>query len=382
MTDSTGRRRARRAFGSIEVRPGGRFRARYLVGPNKWRTAPTTFATRGEADAWLNRERVRLEQEAAGSPKSVRRERPPRLREYAATWIADRSLRPSTRRTYEGYLRLHVTATALGARRLDEITPADVRAWHADLGSDHPTGRARAYAFVKAVLKTAVDDDLIPANPCRIVGAGQSRPTTEVEVLTPEQVDALAAQLDSTSALAVLLGAYGQLRIGEALALRRRDVDLERGGLDISRQATAVGTAMVVGPPKTRAGVRNVALPAFVLERLRQHLATLPAGRDRLLFPASDPSAPTKTQTMSDRVHRAAVRAGLPSTFRYHHLRHTGLTLLADAGASVAELQARAGHTTPSMALRYQHARAERDRGLADRLGELVAERREAGERP
>lgn len=61
-----------------------------------------------------------------------------------------------------------------------------------------------------------------------------------------------------------------------------------------------------------------------------------------------------------------------PEAFPYHHLRHTGLSLLAENGAGMAELQARAGHATAGIAMRYQHARAERDRALADRLGEVA----------
>jgi hypothetical protein len=48
------------------------------------------------------------------------------------------------------------------------------------------------------------------------------------------------------------------------------------------------------------------------------------------------------------------------------------LSLLAESGASMAELQARAGHATAGIAMRYQHARAERDRSLAERLGSVA----------
>ena len=89
-----------------------------------------------------------------------------------------------------------------------------------------------------------------------------------------------------------------------------------------------------------------------------------------MLFPREPGSdVPVHLSTFSTEHFKRAVRStDLPASFRFHHLRHTGLTLLASAGASVAELQARAGHTTPGIALRYQHARAERDKALAERL--------------
>jgi hypothetical protein len=57
---------------------------------------------------------------------------------------------------------------------------------------------------------------------------------------------------------------------------------------------------------------------------------------------------------------------------RFRDLRHSGLTWSAATGTSVAELMRRAGHTSPAAALRYQHATEDRDRALADALGELA----------
>ena len=52
--------------------------------------------------------------------------------------------------------------------------------------------------------------------------------------------------------------------------------------------------------------------------------------------------------------------------------RHTGLTLAAQSGATIAELQARAGHSTPSTVMLYQHATEVRDRALAEALSRLA----------
>ncbi|MGQ0825115.1 MAG: hypothetical protein ACT4OX_08855 [Actinomycetota bacterium] len=60
-----------------------------------------------------------------------------------------------------------------------------------------------------------------------------------------------------------------------------------------------------------------------------------------------------------------------------HDLRHAGATLAAQAGATTRELMARLGHSSPRAALRYQHASAERDRGLAARLDELFTRPRD-----
>lgn len=365
---------ARSSFGSIRRLPSGRYQARYqLDGTGASRAAPTTFTTRAEASSWLARERVRLEASLSSSPRATRA-RAPKLLDYCETWLNDRPLRPSTRQTYRRYLDLHILPV-LGPLRLDEITPATVRAWHQALAPKAPTVRARTYATLKTILGTAVSDEFIDANPCRIRGASQARPATDVVILEPTEVAALAAEMPERYRLAIFLGAYCQLRVGEALALRRRDIDLKAGRISVTRGVTWVEGEPLFGPPKTRAGVRSVALPSNVEQALTAHLRTIGRAGDALLFEGGIRDGwPPRLQTFADVVKRAAHRAGLPSTFRYHHLRHSGLTLLASAGASVAELQARAGHSTPHMALRYQHAREQRDRDLATRLADLVKE--------
>ena len=68
---------------------------------------------------------------------------------------------------------------------------------------------------------------------------------------------------------------------------------------------------------------------------------------------------------------RAKALAGRPD-LTFHALRHTGAVLAAASGATIAELMARLGHTTPAMAMRYQHAAADRDRVIADALSRLA----------
>ena len=58
---------------------------------------------------------------------------------------------------------------------------------------------------------------------------------------------------------------------------------------------------------------------------------------------------------------------------RVHDLRHVGAVLAAQSGATTAELMHRLGHTTPQMALQYQHVAEGRDADIAERLSKLAA---------
>ena len=59
----------------------------------------------------------------------------------------------------------------------------------------------------------------------------------------------------------------------------------------------------------------------------------------------------------------------------FHDLRHTGQTLAAAAGASLADLMRRLGHSSMSAAKRYLHATDARDQEIALALSQLAAQK-------
>src|SRR5205085_6056147 len=101
-----------------------------------------------------------------------------------------------------------------------------------------------------------------------------------------DQVYALADRVSPRFRALVLLAALGGLRRGELFALARRDVDLLHRTVDVrvQRQETKGGAALV-GPPKTAAGRRTLALPDELVVELRAHLERWTApGPDALVF--------------------------------------------------------------------------------------------------
>jgi len=134
----------------------------------------------------------------------------------------------------------------------------------------------------------------------------------------------------------------------------------------------------IVGSPKSAAGFRTVAVPAVVLEVMRQHLAEfVAAGGEALLFTGGKGAALRRSNFQRAVDWAESVRkAGLPQGFHFHDLRHTGNTLAAASGASTRELMHRMGHASMRAALIYQHATSERDREIADALGARIERER------
>ena len=75
---------------------------------------------------------------------------------------------------------------------------------------------------------------------------------------------------------------------------------------------------------------------------------------------------------IEDKVYRPARAAAGRPDLRWHDLRHTGATLAAQAGATTRELMDRLGHSTSTMAMRYQHVADDRPAEIARRLSMLA----------
>lgn len=163
------------------------------------------------------------------------------LAAFAQTWISGRpGLRPKTVELYGYLLRKHF-APALGPLPIADIQPGQVRRWRKHLLDAEVSAvtTAKAYRLLKAVLNTALDDGVIRRNPCRIKGAGQEE-SPERPTLTIAQVYALADATEQRHRALVLLAMFSSLRWSELGGLRRRDIDLTKGTVEVTRQLIEV----------------------------------------------------------------------------------------------------------------------------------------------
>lgn len=360
-------KRRGRGTGSVRQLPSARWQARFRGPDGILRSAPVTFDTRLDASAWLTAQSRDVER-GIWQPSTARKTAGT-LTAYAEEWLAGRDVRPTTRALYRRLLDLYVLPS-IGSLPLDKIEPTTVRGWYAGLDSQRPTQRAHAYSLLRAIFSTAVADDVVPANPCRIRGAGAAKKKHQTRTASLPELEALVAALPPRYRAMALLAAWCGLRFGELAELRRHDVDLEHGVLRVERGVTRVDGRMVIGDPKSEAGRRTVTIPPHLLPVLEAHLSdhTAPS-KGALLFPArgNGQNEHMQPSTLYRVFYPAREKAGRPD-LRFHDLRHTGATLAAATGATLADLMARLGHSTPQAAMRYQHAAQDRDRAIAEAL--------------
>lgn len=115
-----------------------------------------------------------------------------------------------------------------------------MRSWWGGLDRTTPTVNARAYTLLKTILNTAVADDIISANPCRIRGASTTQRLRDVRPATIPQLDIIMATLPENRRAVAALCAWCAMRIGEVLELRRKDVNLDLATVSVRRAVTWV----------------------------------------------------------------------------------------------------------------------------------------------
>ncbi|MEU8527899.1 tyrosine-type recombinase/integrase [Streptomyces sp. NPDC048629] len=369
MANNQGRRRR---FGSVRQLKSGRWQARYRdPETGQLRGAEETYATKTDAEVALTHIEADITRGQWANPDAGKL----LFGAYAAAWLKERKLAARSRERNESVVRLYLLPT-FGERPLSSITTAQVRAWRTRCleKTGEPTV-VKAYQIMRAILNTAVDDELIRRNPCRVKGADRYD-VPERPVLTVSEVYAVADAIASRYRLLVLLAAFTGLRFGELAALRRRDIDPENAVLTVQRSQAEMQTgALLDKAPKSNAGIRPVAFPTELLPDVKLHLgAYAGTGRDGHVFRGSQGGRLRRSNFRDDWI-KARKKAGITAIVHFHDLRHTGNTLAA-SGASLRELMTRMGHSTPRAALIYQHMVNGRDREIADRLGSMIRKER------
>ncbi|WP_432753347.1 tyrosine-type recombinase/integrase [Streptomyces sp. JL2001] len=357
----------RRRFGAVRKLPSGRFQARYQGPDGLTRSAPETFASQTDADRWLVRKEAEIIDGKWKNPDDK-----VLFGVYADAWFKERDYAATTRERNSSALRLHILPTFADVV-LSEITTPQIRRWRAALlesGVGEPTV-AKAYQILRAILNTAVDDEVIQRNPCRIKGAGAAK-TAERPFLDVTEVFQLADAVPARFRVFILLASFTGLRFGELAALQRHDVDLDRRTVAVRRSLAETRTdGILIKTPKSAAGVRTVAFPASLAESLATHLAVYAElGRTGLVFTGAR-GGQLRRNNFRRLWLRALKTTGLKDV-HFHDLRHTGNTLAATGGATTRELMQRMGHSSVRAALIYQHLVNGRDHAIAAHVDEQI----------
>ena len=261
-----------------------------------------------------------------------------------------------------------------GQRAIGSITDFDIQEFKARLLASGlaPATVSKSLMTLSLILKSGVVNGYIARNACSTVKKPGDAPVEERVFLTPGQLNALAEAIDPRFRAMVLLAGYRGLRFGEAAGLRPGKVNLLFGRLDVAEALKEVRGDLYFGPPK-HGRRRTVALPAFLVGALDQHLSRLPPRND-VLFSNPDGSLLRRSNFCRRTWKPAVASAELPEALTFHGLRHTAVSILIASGASIVELAAVMGwakSTAAAMAVRYGHLFEARESQLTDAVEDL-----------
>lgn len=177
----------------------------------------------------------------------------------------------------------------------------------------------------------------------------------------------LANNLNNTN-IGILLAMYTGMRIGELCAVTAEDIDICNGVIHITKTVQRVSdstgnskTKVIIGSPKSKTSERDIPLPKFMIEILKNNIC-----RNGYLL--SGTSRPVEPRTMQNRFKSVLKQCGLRNV-NFHLLRHTYATVCIENGFDAKTVSELLGHSSVQITLnRYMHSSIEMKKHYVENL--------------
>ena len=290
------------------------------------------------------------------------------------------TLKARTIESYEQTCRLYVRPT-LGRVRIDRLAPNRIQRLYTALQKRGlRRAPAKAHAVLHRALKLAVLWGWLAENPSERVLRPQYRPQRK-KVWTPWELNAFLTRTPGHWLYPMwVLGLVTGCRLGELRALAWDDVDLEAGTVCVAKTLERIQGVWSITDPKTKSGIRTVALPpegvtALRTQKTQQAEWRAQAGDDwrewGLVF-TQWTGEPLHGATVAHGLKRECQRLGI-TPLTPHGLRHLHASLLLGEGLPVPLVSARLGHATPAITMAvYAHVVNQADKTAAEAMGKVL----------
>jgi integrase len=285
----------------------------------------------------------------------------------------------STVRGYENIVR-QAQRAPLGAIPVRELSPQHLDAYYAQKTREGLSGTTVRghHRVLSSALTRARKWGRIGRNPAQ--DATPPGPDTEeTRALDEEQVHLFLGRAKRESAYhALYLTAVETgMRSSELAGLRRTDLHLRDGYLEVRQAFLRIGKHEVWKGPKSKAGRRPISLSDSLVAALREVLAEQDRAKqifgadyhDHGLVFCQGNGKPLWMRAVLQRdFYPLLDRCGLPRV-TFHSLRHSSISMGARAGIDPAVMQRRAGHSTIQITMGiYRHVLEAEDRDAARRI--------------
>lgn len=256
-----------------------------------------------------------------------------------------RNLAPKTRESYDQVTRLYILP-AMGDVELEAVTPEHVQL-AINAAADRGGRQAQVvFSVMHAVMRRAYRSRLITWNPVDAI----DKPEHEQEQgKALSAADLQRAEQLIREDLSLSLALYAGLRRGEVCGLQWGDVDLPLGVIHVRRQRCRASGEMIIKPPKSRAGVRDIPIAPELLPLLKAAFKLRPSAWVVDVMP----------EQITRRWNSVQRIVPLSEHYRLHDLRHTYGSRLVLDGVNLRVVQYLMGHSKIDITMRvYSHCRA------------------------
>jgi integrase len=274
---------------------------------------------------------------------------------FSVQWLEHvaHRIKPVTHKRYRELLEVHVVPV-IGQVRMTDLRPAAVQAVMTKvLASRSPRTAVNTYRVLSEMLGEAARWGMIATNPAAAIRPPRA-PRPDLHVPDAATCTAIlersrGRQVEGPVVLALGTG----MRLGEILAARWKDVDLERKVLRVTATLSYVGGEFTFPQPKTYRARRSVDLPAFVVTFLKSQRKAQAAQQMRVrdvwmdygVVFSDEIGQPLAPWSVSADFRRLVRELELPRT-RFHDLRHAHATQLLASGVHPKAVSERLGHSS------------------------------------
>ena len=246
-----------------------------------------------------------------------------------------------------------------------------MKEWQSDLISNNELKHntlIRIQTTVSSMINYAVKYYGLKENPLRVVGniGNTKKEARRIQFWTYEEFKQFMSHVKNHKhKICFKILFFGGLRVGELLALNRKDFNFRENKIIITK--SKIQSTGEISTPKTPESEREIDMPVEIMREIKNYIRNL-----KVVPVAPSPIFNTSHSALWLSLKNCAAKAGVKK-IRIHDLRHSHASHLIHLGVPITTISRRLGHKSPKITLDvYSHMYEESGKQTAELLSKVI----------